>query len=368
LQFVATMTGQSLPNVLKLFFSKKVTGKLEITAEKDFYAYVWFRDGNIIYANSSNTLSLKESVKILNLISDDVLEKLSKVPDENLLDDLFIKNNILQEKILIYIRSHQIAESLYSIVEQEKANYELKDYDLKLGREDLLPLTYNWLLEIYQNTYTWLQLIKRIPRNITNIKQGTIKEGKEFTKEEQKIHTLCDGKKKIREIVLWSSTTYFKAYTLMNSLLAKGFIKLEIDGSLIDSKIISEVIKILNNIEQMPGIKTAFLVDKTGKMIAKDSKRSDTEESINTEVMAKIFSTTVSNFESNLKSDSDEVLSQEELIEQLLVERANGDKTLLYVAGKVILVTEAFEDCDWGLLRLSAKRSMNSIKQLVSMT
>jgi len=369
LQFVATMTGQSLPNVLKLFFSKKVTGKLEITAEKDFYAYVWFRDGNIIYATSSNTLSLKESVTILNLINDDVLEKLvSKVPDESILEDLLIKNNILQEKILIYIRSHQIAESLYSIVELEKANYELKDYDLKISREDLLPTTYNWLLEIYQNTYTWLQLIKRIPRNITNIKQGTIKEDKDFSKEEQKIYNLCDGKRKIRDIILWSSTTYFKAYTLMSGLLLKGFIKLEIDGSLMDSKIISEVTKILNNIEQMPGIKTAFLVDKTGKMIAKDSKRSETEESINTETMAKIFSTTVSNFESNLKSDSDEVLSQEELIEQLLVERANGDKTLLYVSGKVILVTEAFEDCDWGLLRLSAKRSMNSIKQLISMT
>ncbi|MFN4152357.1 MAG: hypothetical protein ACK4IX_15560, partial [Candidatus Sericytochromatia bacterium] len=100
-----------------------------------------------------------------------------------------------------------------------------------------------------------------------------------------------------------------------------------------------------------------------GKVIAKDSRRKGDEVDI--EVMAAIFSQTVSDFENNMKADEEEH-SVSELIEQLLVERNNGDKTLLFVSGKVILVTEAFKDCDWGLLRLSAKRSMTSIRQLIS--
>ena len=92
---------------------------------------------------------------------------------------------------------------------------------------------------------------------------------------------------------------------------------------------------------------------------------SEDEDEANSEIMAAIFSTTVSDFENNMKND-DATNAENELIEQLLVERNNGDKTLLFVTGKVILVTEALKDCDWGLLRLSAKRSINSIKQLIS--
>lgn len=364
MEFVAAMTGQSLPNILKLFASKKVTGALELS-EQDFKAFVWLRDGQIIFASSNKNSLLKDSLKDLNLITSDKINLLDNSSiDDYMIDRFIIDSAIVPPKILTYIRTHQIAETLYSILEMEKINYELKsEKQLVMGREDLLPAGYNWLVEIYQNLYPWGQIRSKVGRLAVKPLQKPLK-AQELSQEEEKIYRLCDGKKTIKEVTLWSSTSYFKAYSILASLVAKGVIEFEESGiAEVDSKIIIEIVKILDNMEQMPGIKTALVVDKEGKVIAKDSRRKGDE--IDIEVMAAIFSQTVSDFESNMKADEEEH-SVSELIEQLLVERNNGDKTLLFVSGKVILVTEAFKDCDWGLLRLSAKRSMSSIRQLIS--
>ncbi len=365
MEFVATMTGQSLPNILKLFSSKKITGALEIK-EKEFESIVWMKDGQIIHAFSNQTSTLKDCIKTLNLVPNDKFSEIDRLEiDDYHMDKFLLEKGIVQDKVITYIRSHQIGETLYSIVELEKANYELKvNKPFDIGAEALLPVSYNWLVEIYQNMYTWTQLRNKIPRNITKFKQKSLK-NQELTKEEEKVYKLCDGTKNIKDVILWSSTTYFKAYSILSNLLSKGILEFEDSGTSMNSKIIGEIVKVLDNMEQMPGIKTTFLVDKEGKMLARDSRRSNTEDQINSETMAAIFSHTVSDFENNLQDD--EGNSTNELIEQLLVERNNGDKTLLFVTGKVILVTEAFKDCDWGLLRLSAKRSIHSIRQLISM-
>jgi hypothetical protein len=296
LEFVATMTGQSLPNILKLFSSKKVTGALEIK-EKDFDSSIWLKDGQIIHAFSNQASTLKDCIKILNLIPNDKFSEIDQVAiDDYHMDKFLLEKGIVQDKLITYIRSHQIAETLYSIVELEKANYELKvDKHFDIGSESLLPTTYNWLVEIYQNMYSWSQLRNKVPKNITKFKQKPLK-SQELTKEEEKVYKLCDGSKNIKEVILWSSTTYFKAFSILSNLLSKGILEFEDSNTSMNSKIISEIVKVLDNMEQMPGIKTTFLVDKEGKMIAKDSRRANAEDQVNSETMAAIFSHTVSDF------------------------------------------------------------------------
>lgn len=358
MDFLGNIAGQTLPSILKLFFNKKVNGLLEVK-EKEFKAFLWFQNGNLIHAVSTKTLIIKEMLKRLNLLNEEKEKDLNSVNDFAI-DKLLVEKGIVQDKILTYLRSHQIAYTLYKILECEKLLVEFRpNTKLDIGKFDLLPTSYNWLAEIYQNSNYWLELRTKIPKNITKLKRKKI----HFTlsKEEEKIYNLCDGKKDIIDVVLWSSTNYFKAYSLINTLLSKDAIDYEQDTSALSQSLLNEISKVLDNMDQIPGIRTSFILDKEGKMIAKDNKKHD-ETEINSEMMAAIFSNTVSNFEDNLKSDD----TSSELIEQLLVERENGEKTLLYISGKVILVAEAFRECDWGLLRLSAKRTMNSIKQLIS--
>lgn len=363
MEFVATMTGQSLPNILKLFSTKKVTGALDIS-EQDFKSTIWLKDGNVLHASSNKATTLVDSLKSLNIINSDKYNELSNSND-NEIDKYLIDNGLVQDKIITYLRTHQAAETLYNIVELDKAFYELrKDKNLSLGREDLLHSSYNWMAEVYQNMYSWAQIRNKVSRNITKIKAKDIK-NIDLNKEEEKMYRLCVGGRDIKDVVLWSSTTYFKAFSLIAALLSKGYLEFEEEAVIMNSRVIDEIVKVLDNIEQLPGIKTAFVVNKEGKMIAKDSRRAHGDDEVNTETMASIFSHTVSDFEANMKDDQENKMDSG--IEQLLVERNNGDKTLLFVAGKFILVTEALKDCDWGLLRLSAKRSMSSIKQLISM-
>ena len=366
MEFVAAMTGQSLPNILKLFASKKITGALELS-EQDFKGQIWLKNGQIIFAFSNRTTTLKDCLKALNLVTPDKMAIIDNSGfDDYLIDKFLVDKGFAPDKILTYLRTHQIAETLYSVLEMEKISYELKTgKELQVGREDLLPLSYNWLVEIYQNLYPWTQIRTKVPKVAIKPLQRPLK-AQEISKEEEKIYRLCDGKKTIKEVTLWSSTSYFKAYSTISGLVNKSLIEFEEAGiTQVDNKVIAEIVKVLDNMEQMPGIRTAFVVDKEGKMLARDSRRKVSGEEVDTETMAAIFSQTVSDFENNMRSEEDD-FSSNELIEQLLVERNNGDKTLLFVSGKVILVTEAFRDCDWGLLRLSAKRSMTSIKQLIS--
>lgn len=359
MDFLGNVSGQTLPSILKVFFNKKVSGLFEIR-EKEFKAFLWFQNGNLIHAVSTKTLILTEMLKRLNLLTDEKQKEVSSINDF-LIDKLLVEKGLTQDKIITYLRSHQIAHTLYKILEYEKLFVNFRpNIKLEIGRFDLLPTSYNWLAEIYQNYNSWLDLRKKIPRNVTKLKRKKI--NITLSKEEEKIYKLCDGSKDIIDVVLWSSTNYFKAYSLIGTLLTKDALDYEQDTTALSKSLLTEISKVLDNMDQIPGIKTSFIVDREGKIIAKDNKKHDEEDGINTEMMASIFSNTVSDFENNLKSDD----TSSELIEQLLVERENGEKTLLYISGKVILVAEALKECDWGLLRLSAKRTMNSIKQLMS--
>ncbi|MFN8671561.1 MAG: DUF4388 domain-containing protein [Candidatus Sericytochromatia bacterium] len=362
MEFKATMTGPSLPNILKLFSSKKVTGALEVSGE-DTRGIIWIKDGQILYAYSSKTIQLKDAIKSLNILPADKFSLLDNpsLNDFNM-DKFLMDNALVPDRIISYIRSHQCADSIYSIFDLDKVDYELKSgVQLSVGRQDLIPAN-NWVAEIYQNMYSWVELRKKLPKNASKFKIKNIS-NPTFTKEEEKIYKSCDGNKTIKDLILWSGTSYFKAFSSIVSLVSKGFFEIEEDISKITPKVVSEIIKVLDSMEQMPGIKTAFVVDKEGKIIAHDSRRKNQPNEVDTETMAAILSQTVSNFEDNLK---DEASVSQEAIEQLWVERSNGDKTLLFIAGKIILVTEAQKDCDWGLLKLSSKRTMTSIKQLVA--
>ncbi len=364
MEFKATMTGPSLPNILKLFSSKKVSGALEVTGD-DFRGIIWLKEGQVTYAYSSKTIQLKDAIRSLNIVSAEKIQEFDKLQlnDFNL-DKYLLDNGLVPDRIISYIRSHQCADSLYSIFDVDKIDYDLKmGQELSIGCPSLVP-SVNWMAEIYQNMYSWVELRKKLSKNASRFKVKTVT-GATFTKEEEKIYKNCSPDKNIKDLILWSGTTYFKAFSSLAALVTKGLLEIEEDISNISPKVVSEIVKVLDSMEQMPGIRTAFVVDKEGKIIAHDSKRSKVLEAgeLDTETMATILSQTVSNFESNL---NDEENVSNEIIEQLWVERSNGDKTLLFVSGKIILVSEAQKDCDWGLLKLSSKRTMTSIKQLIS--
>jgi predicted regulator of Ras-like GTPase activity (Roadblock/LC7/MglB family) len=100
------------------------------------------------------------------------------------------------------------------------------------------------------------------------------------------------------------------------------------------------------------------LVDRSGKMIVQDRSTQEHDElSEHIKTMASIFVQTVDDFERNLPKDE-----ESGRVEQILVEKENGTKTLLIVSNSVILVIDAAQDVNWGLLRLSGQRALLSVR------
>src|SRR5690606_15974316 len=106
------MTGQSLPNILKLFSTKKVTGALDIS-DQDFKSTIWLKEGQVLHATSNKAMNLIDSLKSLNIIDSEKYNELSQNNDDNNIDKHLVDNGLVQDKIITYLRSHQAAETLY---------------------------------------------------------------------------------------------------------------------------------------------------------------------------------------------------------------------------------------------------------------
>lgn len=365
MEFADTMSGLDLPKVLMLLKEKNLNGTLKLSSE-NVISTIWFKNGEVIYARDSNSLGLLESLQILSLISEEKLMEIKKRAtslDEALLENLLIEEDIIKPQIIIYIRAFQIAETLFTILENTKVSYEFEGGELKnLVRIDLLPKGFNWIEELLKYSHDWVKLRKRLGRSKQIFKQCPLKlSSVKLSKDEQKIYNLVDGKKQLREVVLWSGYSYVATHKILNSLFQNGVIdiveKPQFRQSVFSSK---KVIETLKSIIDLPGIKNAFLVDRTGKKIVCSNENREETDLIPT--MALIFATTVEDFEQNLPTSEQEIVGK---IEQILVEGNDGSKTLLMVSGKVILVTQAEKDADWGLIRLASKRGLTAIRQLI---
>ena len=109
---------------------------------------------------------------------------------------------------------------------------------------------------------------------------------------------------------------------------------------------------------KLPGVISAFLVDRSAKMIVQDRSTQEHEElNEHIKTMASIFVQTVDDFERNLPKETDSGL-----VEQILTEKENGTKTILITSPSVILVIDAAENVNWGLLRLTGQRTLMSVR------
>lgn len=360
--FVERMTGLDLGAILQSLLEKQLTGALEATSNNTF-ATLWIREGRVVYAHSSDSIGLGEALLSLGLLKAAQLEDLTRTTDgsyfqDAMLDAILIERKLIAPQVITYIRAFQIAETLFSIVEWETVGYELKeDLHPKVGCPDLLPLNYNWLQAVTQYAPDWPRLRIRVGLPQQLFRQRPLKRQElELDRDEEKLYLLVDGVKRSKELVLWSGLNYFTAHKVLYQLLEMGAIdvveKENFRPSQFQSKRISEK---LQPLLKLPGVVNAFLVDRSGKMIVQD--RGTKELTAQTNTMATIFVKTVEDFERNLPQDS-----ETGRIEQVFVEKMDGNKILLLIAGSVILVIEAMADVNWGILRLTGQRTLMGVR------
>jgi len=366
MRFVETMGGQDLIAILQSMGENSFTGALEANTSNVF-ATVWMKEGKVLYARSSESTSLGESLLTLGLVSKERLDELMQLVEgptylqDSMLDGVLLKSEVVPQQVISYIRAFQISETLFGILDWEKVGYELKDgAQPKIGALELLPTNYPWVEFLSEYGTDWPRIRARIglPNQLFR-KQPAKRRDTSLSPEEEKIYNLFDGHKKAKEVVLWSGLNFYVANKVVYQMLDSGIIDIVERQAFRQSQFMSKAVSDkLQPLLRLPGVVSAFLVDRSGKMIVQDRSTQEHDElSEHIKTMASIFVQTVDDFERNLPKDA-----ESGRVEQILVEKENGTKTLLIVSNSVILVIDAAQDVNWGLLRLSGQRALLSVR------
>lgn len=366
MRFVETMGGQDLIAILQTMNDNQFTGALEANTSNVF-ATIWLREGKVIYARSSESTNLGEALSILGLIAPDKLEELLKEVDgptylqDSMLDKLIIDRGMIPKEVITYIRAYQVSETLFHVMDWEKVGYELKEGGQpKIGAPELLPVNYDWLTFISDYGPDWPRIRARIglPNQLFR-KQPIKRREMDLSPQEDKIYTLADGTRRSKDLVLWSGVNFYDANRSIYQLLDSGAIDIVETQAFRPSQFMSKAVsEKLQPLLKLPGVISAFLVDRSGKMIVQDRATQEHDElNEHIKTMASIFVQTVDDFERHLPKDS-----QSGLVEQILTEKENGTKTMLLISSSVILVIDAAQDVNWGLLRLSGQRTLMSVR------
>ncbi len=334
--------------------SKGVDASLEVAGPQNT-STIWVRGGQVLFAQSAGTLALTEALSQLGLVSDEQLLELRQ--DGTVSEEDLVARNLVKPAVITYIRAFQIADTMYQILEWDRAGFEMREgpdaTSLKYVHPEYLPQRYDWLSELQQHNQEWAVVRQQLGSARTVLKQGPnpIPEG--IQPQEKKLIDLVDSKRPLREVVLWSGMNFFAAHKLLASLQDRMLISLasgERPGG--KPRNLKGIQEVLRNVARLPAARSALLVDRSGSLIAHDSADGGSEAS----EMASIFALTVGDFETHLQ-----VEEQARKIEQILVEHKSGVKSILAVTARVILAVEVDRDCDWGLLRLETARSMKAL-------
>lgn len=366
MRFVETMGGQDLIAILQTMNDNQFTGALEANTSNVF-ATIWLREGKVFYARSSESTNLGEALLILGLIAREKLDELTKEIDgpsylqDSMLDKIVVEQNLVPKEVVTYIRAYQISEALFGIMDWEKVGYELKEGGQpKIGAPELLPVSYDWLTFISEYGPDWPRIKARIglPNQLFR-KQPIKRRDQELGAVEDKIYNFADGNRRSKDLVLWSGVNFYDANRAIYQLLDSGVIDIVEAHAFRPSQFMSKAVSDkLQPLLKLPGVISAFLVDRTGKMIVQDRATQEHDElNEHIKTMASIFVQTVDDFERNLPKDSNSGA-----VEHLLAEKENGTKTLLLISPSVILVIDAAENVNWGLLKLSGQRTLMSVR------
>ena len=366
MRFVETMGGQDLIAILQTMNDNQFTGALEANTNNVF-ATIWLENGTVNYARSSESTNLGEALIALGLITQEKLDELLKDVDgptylkDSMLDKILLEQDLVPKEVITYIRAFQISEALFSVLDWDKVGYELKEGGQpKIGAPELLPVNYNWMSFLSENGPDWPRIRSRIglPNQLFR-KQPIKRKDMKLGAPEEKIYNLSDGHRRSKDLVLWSGMNYYDANRVIYKLLDEGAIDIVETQSFRPSQFMSKTVSDkLQPLLKLPGVISAFLVDRSAKMIVQDRSTQEHEElNEHIKTMASIFVQTVDDFARNLPKESNSGL-----VEQIFTEKENGTKTILIISSSVILVIDAAENVNWGLLRLSGQRILMSVR------
>jgi len=230
--FQGNLKSLSFPDLLQLLTMGKKTGTLNITMG-DKVKEIYFKEGHIIYANSSTSEDMLENILLKKAkITRDELKKAKEVQQitgKGLPSTLVYLNLMRKEDVSEIVRA-QVEEIVFSLFSWPEGDFSFEDGRLPDTDYMVTALnTMNILMEGTRRIDEWARIRKNLPPGNTVLRMVPTVFSQQteirLTPEEAQVLSFIDGDRSIEEIKEKSPADELSTAKAIYSLLMSGFVQ-----------------------------------------------------------------------------------------------------------------------------------------------
>lgn len=230
----------SLPDVFQLITFSKKTGVLRITRADGAAGSVWFRDGEVFFAQSNwHHELLGERLVAAQKITPSALAKVleirgSEPEGERRLGQILVDEGFITEKVLEAFVQEQIQDTIFDLMRWDEGEF---DFELlpELVDEDIgLSVSIeNVIMEGSRRLEEWARIKKKIPSMEIVFKMATAPGEGTFEISlkpvEWNLLLLVDGTRSVAELARETSRTDFEVARIIYGLFSAGLLEFATD-------------------------------------------------------------------------------------------------------------------------------------------
>lgn len=234
----------SLPDIFQLITFSGKTGVLRIRRDDDAQGSVWFREGDVFFAQSnwrSEPLGerLVAAQRITPMALERALELRSKEPEGGRrLGEILVEGGFITDKVLEAFVQEQMQDTIFDLMRWDEGDFEFEA--LPDGPDEDIGLAVsieNVIMEGSRRLDEWVRIKKKIPsmgivfKMATAPGEGTFEISLKPT--EWNLLLLVDGSRSVAELAEATSRTDFEVARIVYGLFSAGLLEFASDDEIV---------------------------------------------------------------------------------------------------------------------------------------
>lgn len=226
----------SLPDVFQLVTFSRKTGVLRIQREDGAEGSVWFRDGDVFFAQSNwHTEPLGERLVKAQRITPQALKRALEVrsgepEDGRRLGQILIDEGYITEKVLETFVSEQIQDTIFDLMRWDEGDFDFEAMPEVVDEDIGLSVSIeNVVMEGARRLEEWTRIKKKIPSMDVVFKMATAPGEGTFEISlkpiEWQLLLLVDGTRSVAELATETSRTDFEVARIVYGLFSAGLLE-----------------------------------------------------------------------------------------------------------------------------------------------
>lgn len=234
----------SLPDVFQLVTFSKKTGVLRIRRADDIDGSVWFRDGDVFFAQSNwHRAPLGERMVAAERITQSALDRALELrkaegPSGRRLGQILVDEGYVSDKLLETFVQEQIQDTIFDLMRWDEGDFDFEDMPEAIEEDIGLSVSIeNIVMEGARRLEEWNRIKKKVPsmdivfKMATAPGEGTFEISLKPT--EWRLLLLVDGTRSVAQLAGETSRTDFEVARIIYGLFSAGLLEIATDEEVV---------------------------------------------------------------------------------------------------------------------------------------